>query len=198
MAVRGKRAFPKDDRKSIAGSAHSAELGNQRESTDVRGFWNNHDNKKKKQQTNPDKVQSTLFFFFSSLNRLACAQGVPRKQPGGVPSRTAVGSGFPLPLGAAGTAGVSGLGPLLLRRRGIVLVHGENYFLEAVGGEEAALAPIKVGCPSTSIHTPDLTIYTVYTHTHSPAGRQSVPLVRFESQGSIMGITPAPQPLQKD
>lgn len=115
----------------------------------------------------------------------------PANSPGGVPSRTAVGSGFPLPLGATGTAGVSGLGPLLLRRRGIVLVHGENYFLEAVGGEEAALAPIKVGCPSTSIHTPDLTIYTVYTHTHSPAGRQSVPLVRFESQGSIMGITPS-------
>lgn len=120
----------------------------------------------------------------------------PANGPGG-PSRRVVGSGFPLPLGTMGTAGISGLGPLLLRGRSIVLVHGENYFSEWVRGEGAALAPIKVGCPHTSIRAPDPTIYTVYTHTHSPAGRKSVPLFRFESQGSIAGIKPPPSHFKK-
>lgn len=85
-----------------------------------------------------------------------------------------------------GSAGVSGLGPLLLRRCGIVLVHGENYFWERVGVGEAAPAALEVGCPRTSTRTP--TLYTIYTDTDSPAGRKSVPLFCFESQGSVMGI----------
>lgn len=87
-----------------------------------------------------------------------------------------------------GTVGIPGLGPLLLCGRSIVLVHGENYFSEEVGGEEAALAPTKVGCPRTSIRAASLAIYTVYTHTRSPVLGKSVPLFRFELQGSVMGI----------
>lgn len=90
-----------------------------------------------------------------------------KASPANDPEHSGQESSFPLPLGPMGTAGVSGLGPLLLRRCSIVLVHGENYFSERVGGEEAALTVIKVGCQHTSIHAPDPTIYTVCTHTHT-------------------------------
>lgn len=125
----------------------------------------------RKKTTNGLQFSQLCFFLFFFKPLGLCARRPPQTARGG-PSRTVAGSGFPLPLGTTGTAGVSGLGPLLLRGCGIVLVHGENYFSEWVGREEVALAPIKVGCPRISIRAPDPTIYTVYTHTHSPAGRE--------------------------
>lgn len=155
---------------------------------------NNHDNEEKKNPTktpNQIKISQLCFFLFLFKPLGLCARCLPQMAQRG-PSRRAVGSIFPSPLGTTGTAGISGLCPLLLRGCGIVLVHGENYFSEAMGGEEAVLEPVKVGC--TSIRAPDPTIYTVYTHTHLPAGRKSVPLFRFEWQGSIMGIKKKPTP----
>lgn len=184
MAVRGKRAFPKDGGKSIAASArgHAQEPARKAQICEFIGIITT----REKTTNGLEFSQLSLFLvFFKPLS--LCARR-PLQTAWGSPSRRAVGSSFPSPLETMGTVGIPGLGPLLLCGRSIVLVHGENYFSEEVGGEEAALAPTKVGCPRTSIRATSLAIYTVYTHTRLPALGKSVPLFRFELQGSVMGI----------
>lgn len=202
MAAGGKRAFPKDDGKSIAGSTRGAELGNQRKHTDcefLRLITTMRENKQTNNGLKFSQLCFFVFFVFSSLNRSACVQGVPCKWPWGALSRRAAGGSFPVGFGTMGTTGGLGLGPLLLHGRGIVLVHGENYFLEW-GGRGAGTE-----LPTHLPPHPPTRLFTQYLHTHTrPQGTERVPLFRLESQGSVMETTKKPkkpqkpQPLQKD
>lgn len=158
--------FPKDDGKSIAGSARGAELGNQRECTDLRVSQNNHNNERKQTNKQWIKVQSTLLFFLFFFKPLGLCARRPLQTARGGSEQESSRRQLPRGFGAVGTAGGSGLGSLLLHGRGIVLVHGENYFLEWGGGSAGAHHhELPTHLPP---HAPTR-LYTQYIHTHTLA-----------------------------
>lgn len=169
MAVRGKRAFPKGDGKSIAASARGHAWGTARKAR-ICEFIGAIATRGKTTDGLEFGQLSSFLVFFRPLG--LCARR-PLQAARGSPSRGAAGSGCPSPPETTGTVGIPGLGPLLSCGRSIVLVHGENYFSEEVGGGEAALVPIKAGCPRTPTRAPGLAMYTVYTDARSPAGRRA-------------------------
>lgn len=153
-------------------------------------------------QTNKQwiKVQSTLlFFFFSSLNRSACVQGVPCERPWGVLSRRAAGGGsFPLALGPRGRPAARGWVLSCSTDAALCLCMGRTTFWS---GEEAVLALTNVSCPRTSLHTPRPDyIHSIYTHTlaRGDKERATVPLRIARQCHGNKKKKPKPQPLQKD
>lgn len=118
-----------------------------------------------------------LFFFFSSLNRSACVQGVPCERPWGVLSRRAAGGGsFPLALGPWGRPAARGWVLSCSTDAALCLCMGRTTFWS---GEEAVLALTNVSCPRTSLHTPRPDyIHSIYTHTlaRGDKERATVPL----------------------
>lgn len=105
---------------------------------------------------------------------------------------------LPLGSGTMGTAGGLGLGPLLLHGRGIVLVHGENYFLEWGGGS----AGTHHGeLPTPLPPHPPTRLYTQYIHTHALARgdreRATAPLRAARQCHWERKNNQKPQPLQE-
>lgn len=126
-------------------------------------------------QTNKQwiKVQSTLLFFFLFFFKplSLCARRPLRTALGGSEQESSRRRQLPVGFGAMGTARGSGLGPLLLHGRGIVLVHGENYFLEWGGG---GAGTHQRELPTHLPPHPPTRLYTQYIHTHTrPRGQRA-------------------------
>lgn len=170
VAAGGKRAFPKDDGKSIARSARGAELRNQRERTDLRVSQNNHNNERK-QTNNGLKFSQLCFFLLFFFKPLSLCARRPLQTALGGSEQESSSRQLPVGFGAVGTASGSGLGPLLLHGRGIVLVHGENYFLEWGGG---GAGTHQRELPTHLPPHPPTRLYTQYIHTHTrPRGQRA-------------------------
>lgn len=149
---------------------------------------------RKEKTTNGLKFSQLCIFFFSSLNHLACVQGVPCKRPGAFQA----GEQLPIAFGAHGDRRCLWVGSSLVpQMRHCACAWGELLF--RAGWRGGGSADTHQGGLPTHLHPCSRSDYkhSIYTHTHLPVVRKSVPLFRFLSQGSIMGRTP-PMPLQKD
>lgn len=155
--------------------------------------------RKKKNPQTQIKFSQLCFFLFLFKPLGLCARCPPQMARGGVSQQDSGGDRLPIAFGDRGDRRRLWVGSSLApRTRHCACAWGELLFGGSRRGGGSA-GTHQGGLPK-HLHPhpqPDY-IHSIYTHTHSPAGRQSAPLFRFESQGSIMGITPAPQPLQKD
>lgn len=112
------------------------------------------------------KVQSTLFFFFSSLNRSACAQGIPCKQPRGIQAGEWRGAASHCLWGPRGLLASLDWVPSCSAATALCLCMGRTTFQSGLAGRRWRWHPSRWAAQAPP-SAPPTRLYTQYIHTHT-------------------------------